>query len=169
MKRRHKANDHANLWKFSEKGEWLTSRVPAMWDEWDSALSALLSGGHSPPDVDTFVEGYRVRLQGWATRQEPHLNVSGRTFQASWMSDIILLNINTLNPSGWEGWSTYLGVVLRMWLGYFCYNSALGRVCAREVFLNPVGNINEEPLLCCLQGEPDIDAGVIVSVMLPWK
>lgn len=85
---------------FPRRGEWLTWISPRA-----PAISALLFGGQSPPDVDTFVEGYRARLQGWATRQGPHLNVSGSTFQASWMSDVTLLNIYTLNSSGWEGWS----------------------------------------------------------------
>ena len=42
-----------------------------------------------------------------------------------------------------------------------CYNSAVGNVCAREVFLNPAGNISEEPFLRCLQGEPVLDTAIL--------
>lgn len=74
------------------------TRAHAIWDEGGSPPFSLLPRGLV--GVAAFMEGCRARRQGRVTDQGPHLGVSRRTFQAPFMSNIILLNINTLNFKG---------------------------------------------------------------------
>lgn len=63
----------------------------------------------------------------------------------------------------------YLGVALRMLARGTLLSFCLGKSLCKRTFLEPVGNIDEQLFLYCLQGVPVMDTRVKFSVLLPWK